>query len=192
MTSDCFSRTTVVSPDVQRGSVELPPSFFDRTGIEPGHHVAIRQRDLTLRAVAKLNEMMRGDEVRISPRLSVLMGVAGGDIICIENRTTFGDRVFDELETVADLLVDRAERLRGLLGMDISGSNGMTVEDALDGMARSGRPGGKDFLAVPPNAPGSIAVQVCELDPSQDVEVWDPDPAGKARVFRPEPPAEGN
>lgn len=189
VTNECFSRTTMISPDVQRGSVELPPSFFERTGIEPGHHVAVRQGDLALRAVARRNEMMRGDEVRISPRLSTLLGVEGGDIVCVEDRTTFGDRVFDELETVTDLLGDSAERLRDLLGMDVPKSRGLTVEEALDGMV--GTRGDKGFMVVPPNAPGSMAVQVCELDPSQDVEVWDPDPSGKARVFRPEPSADG-
>ena len=182
----------MVSQDVQKGSVELPSSFFDQTGIKPGHHVVVRREGIELRAVARLNEMLKGDEVRLTPRLSVLLGVEAGDILCVQDRTTFGDRVFDELETVMDLLGDGAERLKDLLGIDVKGDNGLTVENALDAMVRRNTDGGKEYPEVPPNAPGSVAVQVCEIDPSQDFEVWDPDPTGKARVFRPGTSGDGN
>jgi hypothetical protein len=170
---------------VQRGSVELPPSFFDRTGIEPGNHVAVDLGDIELRAVARLNEMLKGDEVRISPRLSVLLGVESGDVLCVKDRKTFGDRVFDKLESVTDLLEDGAGRLRDLLGMDIDGGNGLTVGDVLEGTVRRRTADGEEYLEVAPNAPGSMAVQVCDIDPSLETEVWDPDPAGRARLFRP-------
>ena len=153
--------------------------------------MVVRREGVELRAVARLNEMLKGDEVRMNPRLSILLGVETGDILCVQDRTTFGDRVFDELETVKDLMGDGADRLKDLLGIDVKGDNGLTVEAALDGMVKRNTDGGKEFPEMPPNAPGSVAVQVCELDLSQDFEVWDPDPTGKANVFDPENSGDG-
>lgn len=171
---DCFIRRAHIDVSEKRGTVALPPSFFELTGIGSGHHVVVSYGDKNLRVKARSDDIMKTDEVALTPKTAFLLGVEEGDVVCVKDRTTFGDRLFDEVEKVTDVLGSRADRLREFVSSDPDVSSDSTVEEAIEG-----------YLVVSPNEPGSVSVQVCDIDLTPTPEVWSPDPKGKRAVFRP-------
>jgi hypothetical protein len=173
-TLDCFIRRVRVDASERRGTVALPPDFFERTGIGPGHHVVVAFGDNQLRIKARSDDIMKADEVTLTPKTAYLLGVREGDVVCVQDRKTFGDRLFDEVEKVTDVLGSSAVRLKEFVSPEPDMAAKGTVEEAIEG-----------YLLVHPNEPGSVAVQVCDIDLTPTPEVWSPDPKGKRAVFRP-------
>ena len=174
-----------------RGTVELPSDFFEETGLEPGHHVVLGKGGKQLKAKSTLNDMLKGTEVGVSPRMSVLLGLKTGEIVSVEDRTTLGDRLLDEVEDVVDVLEDRADRVRDFITEDVSQRMEDRVEDVLDRLIESrGIEPEKDYIDVQPDLSrlGEVSEEEEEAEPSEKVKIWTPDHDGDGTVpiFKPE------
>ena len=166
--NDCHSRQVFVDKDIHRGTVELPPSYFEKAGIEPGHHIVVRNEGKELKLKSKSNNLIKSTEVGISPHLSLLLDLSDGEIITIEDKTTLGDRLLDEVEDVEDVFKSGAERAGDYLREDVSPRVGGTVEDVLDRMIEGrGDEPEKDYIDVVPDLSeiGSDVERVEDLDP---------------------------
>lgn len=187
---DCHSRKVYVSKSVSRGVVELPSAFFEEAGIEPGHHVVIEKGGKQLKARSHLSEMLKGTEVGVSPRMSMLLGLKNGEVVCVGDRTTLGDRLLDEVEDVVDVLEDRADRVRDYITEDVGHLVEETVEEVLDRVIESrGHVEEKDYIEVEPDLSHiGEEREEKEADPAEKVKIWTPDPDGDGTVpiFKPE------
>jgi hypothetical protein len=186
---DFHSRQVYVDKELHRGTVELPPSYFERTGIEPGHHVVVKSEGKELKLKSKSNDMLKSTEVAISPHLSLLLGLRDGEMIVVEDKTTLGDRLFDEVEDVEDVFKSGAGRAGDFLREDVSPRVSGTVEDVLDRMidGRADEPE-KDYIDVEPDLSELGSEVEHEEKPAEDVKIWTPDTDGdgKVPIFRPE------
>lgn len=187
----CHTRQVYVSKAIRRGVVDLPPDFFAEAGMQPGHHVVLEYGDSRLRARSRQNDLIKGHEVGLSPKLALLLDVRPGDTICVEDRTTVGDEVFDEVEDVVDVLERKAVRAVEFLRWELQDVVDETVDEVLD-MVLEKRAEGfpKDYIEVEPDL-----AKVAESEPEEpappidkQVKVWTPDPDGDGTVpvFKPE------
>ena len=188
---ETHSRQVYVDKDLHRGTVELPPSYFEKAGIEPGHHVVVRVEGKELKLRSKSNDLLKSTEVAISPHLSLLLDLRDGEMISIDDKTTLGDRLFDEVEDVEDVFKSGAGRAGDYLREDVSPRVGGTVEDVLDRMIEGrGDEPERDYIDVEPDLSGiGSEVEKEEEEPEEEkVKIWTPDPDGdgKVPIFHPE------
>ncbi len=187
--ADCHSRQVYVDKAIGRGTVELPPSYFERAGIEPGHHVVLRNEGKELKLRSRSNELLKSTEMGISPHLSLLLNLRDGEMIDIEDKITLGDRLLDDVVDVEDVLKSGAERAGDYLREDVRPLVGGTVEDVLDRMidGRGDEPV-KDYIEVEPDLSGIGSEVEKEEEPEEEVKIWTPDSDGdgKVAIFHPE------
>ncbi len=188
--NDFHSRQVFVDKNLHRGTVELPPSYFEKAGIEPGHHVVVRNEGKELKLKSKSNDLLKSTEVAISPHLSLLLNLRDGEVISIEDKTTLGDRLFDEVEDVENVFKSGAGRAGDYLREDVSPRVGGTVEDVLDRMidGRRDEPE-KDYIDVEPDLSELGSEVEKEEEPEEEeVKIWTPDSDGdgKVAIFNPE------
>jgi len=187
--NDCHSREVFISKEIHRGRVELPSSFFEQAGIEPGHHVVLKNEGKELKLKSRSNDLLKSTEVGISPHLSLLLDLSDGEIICIEDKTTIGDRLLDEVEDVEDVFKSGAGRAGDFIREDVGHLVGDTVEDVLDKVldGRGDEPE-KDYIAVEPDLSGIGSEVEKDEEPAEEVKIWTPDTDGdgKVAIFHPE------
>lgn len=187
--NDCHSRKVYVDKAIGRGTVELPPSYFERAGIEPGHHVVVRNEGKELKLKSRSNDLLKSTEMAISPHLSLLLNLRDGEMIDIEDKITLGDKLLDDVVDVEDVLKSGAERAGDYLREDVRPRVGGTVEDVLDRMidGRGDEPE-KDYIEVEPDLSGIGSEVEKEEEPEEEVKIWTPDSDGdgKVAIFRPE------
>jgi hypothetical protein len=177
-----------VDPKVPRGHVDFPPEFFTSTGVRPGHHVVLSNKGLHVKEKARVNELLKPCEVAISPHLALYLGVKGAQTIGVDDRTSIGASLFDDVEDFVEVLGRSADHLGDHLREDVAMMKGRTVEQMLDKVIADPKHPAHSYLIVPPNPPGFGIPrgEVCE-DPSLTEKVWQPDGGtGKVKVFRPE------
>ncbi len=125
----------------------------------------------------------------ISPHLSLLLDLSDGEIICIEDKTTIGDRLLDEVEDVEDVFKSGAERAGDFIREDVGHLVGDSVEDILDKVidGRGDEPV-KDYIAVEPDLSGIGSEVEKDEEPAEEVKIWTPDTDGdgKVAIFHPE------
>lgn len=187
----CHVRQVFISKDVRRGTVELPPGFFVEAGMEPGHTVVVEYGNKRLKARSSLNDLVKGAEVVIAPKLAILLGVKGGETICVEDRSTVGDEIFDEVDDVLVVLETKAVRAVEFLRWDLQDVVDETVDEVLDMILEERAKGfPKDYIEVEPDLADVAASEPEEPTPPIDeqVKVWTPDPDGDGTVpvFKPE------
>ena len=102
-----------IDDNVKHGTVALHPDFFIRTGIDTTHHVVVSSGEKQLKLRTRENDLLKANEVAISPGLSILLNVREGDSVSIMDRPTLGDEIFDEVEPIVDLLEPRAWKSSG-------------------------------------------------------------------------------
>jgi hypothetical protein len=177
-----------VDHKVPRGYVEFPREFFEKTGIQPEHHVVLKHKGLQVKERAKENDLLESCDIAMSPRLALYLGIDGGQTLDVEDRITIGDELFDEVEAFVDVLEHSAERLSHVVRTDVSPFKGMNVEQVLDYLVTNKDHPDRSYLVVPPNPEGFGIPrgEICE-DPSLTEKVWQPDDGtGKIKLFRPE------
>ncbi len=176
-----------VDSRIPRGWVELPLEFFEATGIEPDHHVVVRNRGLQVKLRGRVSELLEGCEVSISPHLAVFLDVRKADLLDVGDHSRVADGLRDDVESFVDVLEQSAARLSGIVEEDHVRLEGRTVLDVLDHLIANRENPERSYLVVPPNPEdtGIPRGEVCE-DPSLDVKEWRPDDGtGKVRLFRP-------
>jgi hypothetical protein len=179
-----------IDDEMKRGAVAFHPDFFVRTMVDPTHHVVVSSGENRLRLRTRENDLLKADEVAISPRLAVLLDVVEGDSVSILDRPTLGDDLFDEVEPLVDLLEQRAENLKEFLEEDLEQFRDNTVEEVLDFLiAERRKPREKGYLEVPPSPekPGPRRKKPSEEE-AEKVKIWSPDSDGDGTVpvFDPE------
>ena len=187
---DYHSRVVYVDKDLKRGVVELPPGFFEYTGMDPGNHVVVNHGGKLVKTRSKQNDLLKHNEVGISPKLSSMLGLNDGDEVGIEDRSTLGDRVFDEVEELGETL----EHAAGAVVERIEETGKRVeekVEKVLDQVRDEPIPGTeREYIQVEPSP--TEVVEAPPMDPTEDisdqVKVWTPDPDGDGTVpiFKPE------
>ncbi len=195
---DCFSRLVVIGREgeVEKGSIQLPPEFYEYTGIRPGHHVVMQHGDKHLKVKARSGDLMKRDEVRVSPGMAKKMGIESGTILCVEDKVTFTERIFDEVEDVVDAVEDRIDGARDRVFVEGAEKRADRREKTLDKLipSRTEEPPPKAIDVEPDlshisDEPAEEPVQ----DISDQVKVWTPDPEGDGvRVFKPGGDDEGD
>lgn len=188
---DCFSRQVIIGREgeVDKGSVQLPQEFYEYTGIRPGHHVVMQHDDKHLKVKARSGDLMKRDEVRISPGMAKKMGLESGTILCIEDKVTFTERIFDEMEDVVDAIEDRVDGAKDRVFVEGAEKRAKRREKTLDKLipSRTEEPPPRAIDVEPDlshisDGPAEEPVQ----DISDQVKVWTPDPEGDGvREFKP-------
>jgi hypothetical protein len=188
---DCFSRQVIIGREgeVERGSVHLPSEFYEHTGIRPGHHVVLQHGGKHMKVKARAGDLLKTGEVMLSPGMAEHMGLSDGQTICVEDKITFTERVFDELEDAVEAIEERIDRGRDRVFEEGAEIRSERREKALDRLIPSRteepeptaievEPDLSDVADAPPEEP----VQ----DISEQVKVWTPDPEGDGvREFKP-------
>ena len=179
-----------IDDTVKHGTVALHPDFFIRTGIDTTHHVVVSSGEKQLKLRTRENDLLKANEVAISPGLSILLNVREGDSVSIMDRPTLGDEIFDEVEPIVDLLEQRAEKLKEFVDEDLEKFRDNTVEEVLDFLiAERRKPKEKGYLEVPPTPekPGPRRERPSEEE-DEEVKIWSPDTDGDGTVpvFNPE------
>ncbi len=172
--------------EMARGSIELPTSFFEDTGIEPGHHVVLLYGRKQYRVKAKLNDLVKGDEVMVAPRVAAVMDLKDGFQVHLMGRESFEDRVFDEIEDVLDVVERKADELKEFIVEEGAERRERRREGVLDRVFQERtREPEKDYIEVEPDL--STIGEEREEKPAPEVKVWSPDPDGDGEVpiFRP-------
>jgi hypothetical protein len=188
---DCFSRQVIIGKEgqVERGSIELPPDFYEHTGIRPGHHVVVQYGGRHLKAKAMSDDMLKRGEVRVGLNMAERLGLEDGTIICVEDKITFTERVFDELEDAVDAVEDRVDDARDRVFVDGAERRAERRERTLDRLipSRTVEPPPKAIDVEPDLSHiGEGSEEEPVKDISEQVEVWNPDPEGDGvREFRP-------
>lgn len=188
---DCFSRQVIIGRDgeVERGSIELPPDFYEYTGIRPGHTVVVQYGGRHLKAKAKSDDLLKRGEARVGPKMAERLGLENGAMICVEDKLTFTERVFDELEDAVDVVEDRVEDARERVFVEGAERMADRRERALDRLIPS-------RTAAPPPRAIDVEPDLSHIgegpeeepvkDISEQVSVWNPDPEGDGvEEFRP-------
>ena len=187
---DCFSRQVLIGreKEVKEGTVDLPPEFYEYTGIRPGHHVVIQHGEKKVKAKVKADELLKRDEVRVSPKMAKMMGLENGTIICVEDKVTFSERMFDEVEDVVEAVEERAEGARDRVFVDGAEKRAERREKTLDRLipSRTEEPPPRAIDVEPDLSHISDIPEEPVQDISDQVKVWNPDPEGDGvRVFKP-------
>jgi hypothetical protein len=177
-----------VDPKVPRGHADFPPEFFESTGLKPGHHVVLSNKDLKVKEKTRVNEMLRACEIAVSPHLALYLGIEGAQTINVDDRDSIGANLFDDVEEFVEVLRKSSDHLGDHLREDVARMKGKTVGQVLDTVIADPKHPAHSYLIVPPNPPGFGIPrgEVCE-DPSVTEKVWQPDDGtGKVKLFRPE------
>jgi hypothetical protein len=159
--------TVHIDTRVTLGTVEFPPSYFEGRELEPGHDVIVKAGDKKIKVMTHMNDLLKRGEVCMTPGLALMLNVVEGSAITILDKVTFGERMFDEMEHISDILKDRAHRLKEFIEEDWDVMREETVEEALHLLVKDRYEGIEEYPEVPPN-PEGFGV-------------------GKVRIFRPEP-----
>lgn len=172
--------------EMSRGSIELPTSFFEETGIEPGHHVVLLYGRRQYKVKARLNDLVKEDEVMVAPRVAAVMDVKDGFEVHLMGRESFEDRVFDEIEDVLDVVERKADQLKEFIVDEGPARRERRREGVLDRVfhERTAEPP-KDYIEVEPDL--SRIGEEREEEPGPEVKIWSPDHDGDGEVpiFRP-------
>ncbi|UCC92204.1 MAG: hypothetical protein JSW25_05885 [Thermoplasmata archaeon] len=188
---DCFSRQVIIGREgeVEKGSVHLPSEFYEHTGIRPGHQVVLQAGDKHLKVKARAGDLLKRDEVMVSPGMATQMGLADGDIICVEDKVTFTERIFDELEDAVEAVEERVDRGRDRVFVEGAEKRAERREKALDTLipSRTEEPPPKAIEVEPDLSHiGESTEEEPVMDISEQVKVWTPDPEGDGvREFKP-------
>ena len=188
---------------VTLGTVEFPSSYFEGRELEPGHDVIVRAGEKEIKVMTHMNDLLKDGEIGMTPGLALMLNVFEGSSIDILDKVTFGERVFDEMEHISDILKGKAYRLKEFIEHDWDRFREETAEEALHLFIKDRDEGIEEYPEVPPN-PDDFGVQPEDVydDPSKDEKIWSPDTDGdgkvetftpdhdgdgKVRIFRPEP-----
>jgi hypothetical protein len=186
---DCHTRVVHIDKNVKKGTVELPSEFFDFTGMDPGHHVVIDHEGKQYKVRSKLTDLLKRTEVGVGPDIATPLGLMEGQMVCVEDKSTFGDRMFDEVEELGERLEMRADQAKDF-AVDVADR----VEDEYRKVRvridpDSSEPKEKDYIEVAPDLDEVAASPPEEPveDISEQVDVWTPDPDGDGTVpvFKP-------
>lgn len=187
--TDSHTRTVHIDKNVKKGTVELPSEFFEHTGMDPGHHVVIDHEGKQYKVRSKLTDLLKRTEVGVGPDIAIPLGLMEGQMVCVEDKSTFGDRMFDEVEELGERLEMRADQARDF-AVDVADR----VEDEYHKVRSRNEPEivpgtEREYLTVEPDlsevedSPPEDPV----MDIDEQVKVWTPDPDGDGTVpvFKP-------
>ena len=186
--NDCHSRQVYISEEIGKGEVELPPTFFVESGLEPGHHVVVQKEGKQLKAKSKANDLLKSTEIAINPQMCEMLGLVDGEVICIEDSTTLGDKLMDEIDDVRDAIDDRSDRAKEYYHTEMQPKAHERREGAKDFVfRRDTEEPEKDYIEVEPDL-SSLGEESEEEEPEEKVKIWTPDSDGDGEVpiFRPE------
>jgi hypothetical protein len=186
-----YTRQVIIGREgqVDRGSIELPPDFYERTGIRPGHHVVLQHGGKHLKVKARSDDLLKHEEVRLSPGMALKLGLENGDIISVEDKVTFTERVFDELEDALEAVEERVEGAKDYVFVEGAERRAERREKTLDKLipSRTEEPPPRSIEVEPDLshiADGPAEEPVMEI--TDQVKVWTPDPEGDGvREFKP-------
>lgn len=179
---DCFSRQVVIGrkKEVERGSIHLPPEFYEYTGIRPGHHVVVQHGGRHLKAKARSDDLLKRGEVRIGSEMAKKMGLTEGEMVCVEDKVTFTERIFDELDDAVDAVEERVDEARDRYEVGAV-RRAERREKTLDRLipSRTEEPPPR-AIEVEPDLTriGEGPEEEPVADISEQVKVWSPDPEG--------------
>ncbi len=179
---DCFSRQVVIGreKEVERGSIHLPPEFYEYTGIRPGHHVVVQYGGKHLKAKARTNDLLKRGEVMIDQGMAKKMGLTAGEMVYVEDKVTFTERIFDELEDAVDAVEDRVDDARDRYEVGAE-RRADRREKTLDRLipSRTEEPPQRAIEVEPDlSRIGDSPEEEPVADISEQVKVWTPDPEG--------------
>jgi hypothetical protein len=186
-----FSRQVIIGREgeVERGSIHLPADFYEHTGIRPGHHVVLQHGGHHIKVKARSGDLLKRGEVMLSPEMAERMGLENGAILLVEDKITFTERVFDELEDAVDAVEDRVDRGRDRIFVEGAERRADRREKTLDKLipSRTEEPPPR-AIEVEPDlshiSDGPVEEPVQDI--SDQVKVWTPDPEGDGvREFKP-------
>ncbi len=187
--NDCRSRQVYISDEIKRGRVELPSNFFEESGLPPGHHVVVQKEGKQLKAKSKTNDLLKSTEIGITSHMSELLGLVDGEIVCIDDMTTIGDKMMDEVEDMWDVLDDRRDRAKDYISTEVQPRAHDRVEGAKDFVfRRDDEEPEKKYIEVEPDLSKLGEETEEEEKPQEEVKIWSPDPDGdgKVAIFKPE------
>jgi hypothetical protein len=171
------------------GTIEFPSSYFEGIDLRPGHTIIVRKGERKVKVLARLNEMLKGDEACITPGVGWYLKIKEGDQVEILDKVTFGEKMFDEVEHLDIVLDKKADHIREQIKEDISAFYDRTVGEVFEHFGRKHVEEQKDHLEIEPN-PDDFGVEPEDVydDPSKDVKIWSPDEDGDGEVpiFNPE------
>ena len=169
--------------------MDLPPEFYEHTGIRPGHHVVIQHDGKHFKVKAKADDLLKRDEVRISPKMAEKMGLENGTIICVEDKVTFTERIFDEVEDLREGAEERYDRTKERVFVEGAEKRAERREKTLDKLipSRTEEPPPRAIEVEPDlSHMGESAPEEPVSDISEQVKVWNPDPEGDGvKEYRP-------
>ena len=180
---DCFSRQVIIGKEseVERGAIQLPPDFYEYTGIRPGHNVVVQYGGRHLKVKARSDDLLKRGEARIGPKLAEKLGLESGAIICVEDKVTFTERVFDELEDAVDAVEERVDDARDRVFVEGAERRAERREKTLDRLipSRTREPPPRAIEVEPDLSHiGEGPEEEPVKDISEQVKVWSPDPDG--------------
>ena len=188
---DCFSRQVVIGSkdDFKEGTVDLPPEYYEFTGIRPGHHVVIQYGDKHLKVKAKADDLLKRNEVRVGPKMAEKMGLVNGTVICVEDKVTFTERIFDEVEEIREAAGERFEHAKDRVFVEGAEIRAQRREKTLDRIipSRTEEPPPRAIEVEPDLSHiGEGPPEEPVSDISEQVKVWNPDPEGDGvKEYRP-------
>jgi hypothetical protein len=171
------------------GTIEFPSSYFEGVPLEPGHTVIVRNGERKVKVMAHMNDMLKSDEACVTPGVGWYLRLKEGDTVEVLDKITIGEKVFDEVDHVDDLVKKKAHHIREEVMEDLEAFYDRTVGEVLEHFGRKHVEESKGYLEVPPN-PDDFGVEPEDVydDPSKDEKIWSPDEDGdgKVRIFKPE------
>lgn len=180
---DCFSREVIIGKEgeVERGAIQLPQDFYEYTGIRPGHNVVVQYGGKHLKAKARSDDLLKRGEARVGPKMAEKLGLENGTIICVEDKVTFTERVFDELEDAVDAMEERVDDARERVFVEGAERRAERREKTLDRLipSRAEEPPPRAIEVEPDlSRIGEGPEEEAVKDISEQVKVWSPDPEG--------------
>ena len=180
---DIFSRQVIVGKEdeVERGTIELPPDFYEHTGIRPGHQVVVQHGGRHLKVRVRSDDLLKSGEVRMGPGMAERLGLESGTTIRVEDKVTFTERVFDELEDAVDAVEHRVDEARDRVLVEGAERRAERRERTLDRLipSRTEEPPPRAIEVEPDlSGIGEGPEEGAEKDISEQVDVWTPDPEG--------------
>lgn len=180
---DCFARQIIIGKEgeVERGSIELSAEFYEYTGIRPGHNVVVQYGGKHLKAKARTHDLLKRGEARIGPKMAEKLGLENGTIICVEDKVTFTERIFDELDDAVDAMEGRMGDARDRVFVEGAEKRAERREKTLDRLipSRTEEPPPRSIEVEPDlSRIGDGPEEEPVKDISEQVSVWSPDPEG--------------
>lgn len=172
--------------EMTRGTIELPSSFFEGAGVEPGHHVVLLYGRKQYKVKARLNDLVKEGEVMVTPNIAAVMDIKDGYEVHLKGRHSFEDRVFDEIEDVVEVVERKADQLKDFIVDEGPERRERRREGVLDRVfPERTKERTPDYIEVEPDL--SRIGEEREDEPEPEVKIWTPDPDGDGEVpiFRP-------